>query len=291
MIIKTDNPVALREILAKLRGEAEIISIQVGKPTLGVGKMQAQIPLFPKPGTKRKEPPIVDTSWWGEEQLVPALRQVASACKILTPVVDADGLRIQLDQVIHGEEGGFIIPMNVNVIAGELGSRQANHWVGLHIVKQQEGIVVNYVDPMGRVINDQVQNTVMSILDTHEINCPLSGRAIQKVEESRDASGKIVEVTGNINDCGPMLVCAMDCIIHPDKPLPEVMDMAASKALGQHIRRVLVDRGIAPKVTQEGIAKSLVERVKKIRESVDTGTLIPTPPPPRLGSKGKTLER
>ncbi len=124
-----------------------------------------------------------------------------------------------------------IIPLNVNVLTGEL-EANTNHWVGLWVIAGSNSIELNYVDPMGNPINTNLKPLLKEQLKEVKINEPLSGKGIQYAKP--DNSSMVLE--GNTDDCGPMLVYALACLTRADYNLIKISDVHESKSLGSYLR-------------------------------------------------------
>jgi len=132
----------------------------------------------------------------------------------------------------------LVIPLNVNALSGQLGE-EANHWVGVHISYSDTDtggeIIISYIDPMGRLsIDSGIRDILVSKLPgfTIRVEKPLHNKAIQHVTKISD-----LELQGNTDDCGPMLVYAMACLSRDLlDDLPTINNAAESKSLGSFLR-------------------------------------------------------
>jgi hypothetical protein len=290
MIIKTDDPALLKEILETQRKSiaSEITSAEIMRSGRALSRDNEAIILFPKPGTKAAHGKfmLADNSWWGDQQLIPSL-QAINRGHVFNPVVNEHGLILALQRAITRPENSFIIPINVNVIEGELNAGEANHWVGLRLVRNADDrrFNVDYVDPMGRPINGRVRDLITGTLGDNLVGIaePFTGRAIQAAQliEHVEAEERIVEFIGNINDCGPMLVYAMDDPVKRGN-LPNIpLTGRESRELGQSIRRhfagIINTAVVVPEVTTEPRLETNIEREELINRAKEIGRNIKKP--------------
>ena len=128
-----------------------------------------------------------------------------------------------------------IIPLNVSALTGELGANN-NHWVGLHIFinSSNNSVTVKYIDPMGRAISYQIQSIIKQQLEKNFtsviIDQPLLNNGIQYVQQTSD-----IELSGNIDDCGPMLIYIMTCLTRIVDPI-KISSYTESVSLGNYLR-------------------------------------------------------
>ncbi len=286
MIIKTDDPALLKTVLeAQSKSKASEISsaemMKSGRKSSAMGSRSKDgIGLFPKPGTKGAQGKFkqVDNSWWGDQQLIPALQHI-NIGHVLDPVVNETGLELGLREAMRRTENSFIIPMNVNVVEAAISERDANHWVGLRLVRNADDgrFNVDYVDPMGRAINGRVRDLITETLGANlaaAIAEPLAGRAIQAVQkiEHGVAEERIIQFIGNTNDCGPMLVYAMDRPENRGALLDRALTGGESRILGQNIRNhfagVISAAAVPEVIIGSELESSVINAAREIGRSI-----------------------
>ncbi|MEM6339253.1 MAG: hypothetical protein AAF673_04955, partial [Pseudomonadota bacterium] len=208
MIIKTDNPTLLRQMVLEMGKSQKPIILdakikQIGAPSSqrrSTEKLdQSTIQLFQKPGTKAKPPQQItpDRSWWSEKEIIPALQKYTKNAYVTISASSSKSLDKILDDVTLNvaQYKSVLIPLNVNVITRELNNK-TNHWVGLQVFGNNSAISVNYIDPMGQQMSQQIRQQILNKFGYETvINQPLLGKAIQ--------NAKIVKMGQN----NPILVC------------------------------------------------------------------------------------
>lgn len=188
-------------------------------------------------------------AWYSEERLQQLLEYYVGDSEnvaVLHALGNEKELIYQLQQFAQYGNGNqhlegqqlqqLIIPLNVNALNGQL-SEDTNHWVGLYITHNSNGgIIFSYIDPMGRPINSNLQATIEQTLSASfasvQMEQPLLNRSIQFVRQISE-----VELDGNINDCGPMLVYAMACASRSTlENLPTINSQVQSDSFGAFLR-------------------------------------------------------
>jgi hypothetical protein len=133
------------------------------------------------------------------------------------------------------------IPLNVSALTGEPGIN-TNHWVGLYVFTDGSDnlVTVAYIDPMGHAINNQIQHLIEQQLGQSftsvKIEQPLLGNGIQYVSQVSE-----IELFGNLDDCGPMLIYAATCLSHSVTPI-KINGKIASDTLGNFLRKSFADK-------------------------------------------------
>ena len=155
-----------------------------------------------------------------------------------------------------------IIPLNVSALTGELGAN-TNHWVGLHIFINSisNSVTVKYIDPMGRAISNQIQSIIKQQLVSFsaiKIEHHLLDNSIQYVQQK-----STIELSGNIDDCGPMLVYIMTCLTCLVDPI-KISSHAESVLLGNFLRD-----SFEKKTDFKEIYTALKKNAKNTSESIE----------------------
>lgn len=279
MIVKTDNPTLLKQMISEMSVSQEPVILSVAVRTRGQQSEEQThgkhgIKLFTKPGTQ-KEPPqpiIPDRSWWGEEQIIPALQRYTDSY-VTGAVVSTENLDFALNDASHNlaEFGSALVPLNVNVITREL-NQEANHWVGLQVLGRDSAISVNYIDPMGQPISEQVRQQILSTFGSETIiNEPLQDKAIQNAKivpmDGPPTEAPVFVCQGNDYDCGPMLTHAMIYLAR-DLPLPNrPLTSLESEQLGQEIRQQITGKG---RQTEQAVERTTRDYAVKQAKAIGT---------------------
>ena len=156
-----------------------------------------------------------------------------------------------------------IIPLNVSALTGELGANN-NHWVGLHIFinSSNSSVTVKYIDPMGRAISGQIQSIIKQQLEKSfasvDIEQPLLNKGIQYVQQT-----STIELSGNTDDCGPMLVYTIICLSRIVDPI-KISSHAESVSLGDFLRD-----SFEKKTDFNEIYATFKKNTKNISESIE----------------------
>lgn len=101
----------------------------------------------------------IDSTWYDAEKLIQLVRQYSPrSLDVLEPVSTLDGLKIQLNKVVDGQQGSYFVPLNINAI--DKSFNNANHWVGLYISKSKSGFEIKYLDTMGHPINEGISEMI-----------------------------------------------------------------------------------------------------------------------------------
>lgn len=175
---------------------------------------------------------IYDTNWYDAKELIQLVRQYSKSLNIVEPVSTLDGLRIQLNKVVDGQQGSYFVPLNINAV--DKSFNNVNHWVGLYISKSKSGFEIKYLDTMGHPIDEGVSEMIKIFGNVnYNVENLLLGRSIQFVKHSEDE----LLLEGNTNDCGPFLVYCISCLANgQDIDIPPRIDLEQSVFLGQFLR-------------------------------------------------------
>ena len=238
---------AQREILQAELQSLESLYKDIKKQELGV---EASIETLSKYGGSSQNKRLnsddglstSERSWWNAGEIIRGLQSHTNS-QVAGPAMNEFTLTRALQEVqqdnIHNR---FIIPINQNAITGRVPDgtlgNNANHWTGLLITRNVDtgNYTVNFVDPMGLAMSNQLQGIVLNQLgDNVEITQPLENRAIQHANFV--TMGDVTYIQGNDYDCGPLLVHAMEQLTQEEPELPEQrLSLRDSVQLGQSSR-------------------------------------------------------
>jgi energy-coupling factor transporter ATP-binding protein EcfA2 len=166
--------------------------------------------------------------WYGEREISLLIKNYAPRVNILMSVSTPLGLTKQLDQI--QQNGQHFIPLNINCLSQNFEEGRNNHWAGLYVIKSDHGISVTYLDPMGEKINKQLASEIQNKLGINNIIQPLRGVEIQYVQETSQG------LTGNTNDCGPMLVYCVACMANGKSIRQDIKSLGQSISFGKFLR-------------------------------------------------------
>jgi tetratricopeptide (TPR) repeat protein len=153
------------------------------------------------------------TDWYSEEQIDNLLKHYLDTdyIQIWYALSNQEQLSYQLSRLPRLlDKPQHIIPLNVDALTGEL--CHGNHWVGLHILVNNDNnsVMANYINPMGYPANLGVCGIINQVLSrlfaTVTIGQPLLKQGVQIAKQV-----SAIELSGNTDDCGPMLVYIMAC--------------------------------------------------------------------------------
>jgi Ran GTPase-activating protein (RanGAP) involved in mRNA processing and transport len=144
----------------------------------------------------------LDTTWYDFLSIKDGLiKKSIPGDNILKPAQSEAELEVILNQ-INMPDYAYIIPLNVNAIDGSFSA--TNHWVGFYICTGADTKIttVKYLNPIGQKINPQLL----------EFICQRTGVMPDDLTEGKGVQfayfkdAETLELKGNCNDCGPMLV-------------------------------------------------------------------------------------
>ena len=147
--------------------------------------------------------PLIDTKWYDPLTIKDSLiKKGISADHILGSVENNEELESRLDG-IKGANFFYIIPLNVNAVDGAFNA--TNHWVGLYITTNEHGQIdsISYINPIGQKINEELQRKILKKTGIEATDLT-EGKGVQFAYFTEESG--VPELTGNINDCGPLLV-------------------------------------------------------------------------------------
>ena len=197
-----------------------------------IGEMSSNIPSRSVITEKHVMKTDQHSSWYSGEKLKSLLDHYVGSehINITEALSTVDQLSNHLQLLIR-QQKQHIIPLNVSALTGELGT-DTNHWIGLHIFinRSNNSVTVKYIDPMGHAINSKVQAIIEQGFSVVQIEQPLLNNGIQYVQQK-----SVIELFGNINDCGPMLVYIMTCLTRVVDPI-KISSHAESVSLGNFLR-------------------------------------------------------
>lgn len=148
-----------------------------------------------------------------------------------------EALTNHLAKALSSNKAQIIITLHVNALTGDLDDN-TNHWVALYINPNYSSneILVKYVNTMGFPISPEVKNIIQKSLpepSTLSINQPFLDKPVQYAKKSSNG----IEIIGNTDDCGPMLVYALTCISRGVDCI-QIHDKEESDSLGSYLRDV-----------------------------------------------------
>jgi ankyrin repeat protein len=144
----------------------------------------------------------LNTTWYDYLSIKNGLEKKGiQADKILESVENEEELGVILKQVTK-PNWIYMVPLNVNAIDGTFTA--TNHWVGLYVITDASTKIVSikYINPIGQLINQQLALKIFD-LTTVKTEDLTEGKGIQFAYSKESWAPKL---TGNCNDCGPMLV-------------------------------------------------------------------------------------
>jgi tetratricopeptide (TPR) repeat protein len=173
----------------------------------------------------------LDATWYDYLAIKDSLiKKGIDAKHILNTVKNNDELAVELDKIKEANSF-YIIPLNVNALDGGFGT--TSHWVGLHICTNAEAqiIAVKYLNPIGQKINKLLSGIISQKTGIVPKDITF-GEGPQFAYEELE-----IELKGNINDCGPMLVQLFYELVNNGEILTKLLNEEESLAFGQKCRK------------------------------------------------------
>lgn len=164
------------------------------------------------------------------------------------------------------EKKPSIIPLNTNTLKGDFSVN--NHWTGLHIrpdfsiAGALNKLHIKYVDPMGRAMNSNLKTLITNTFKKHnnntniEIEETLLGTPLQYTKQISP-----IELTGDTDNCGPILVYALNCIA-TNKIMIQSNNLAESIRLGAYLRNSF-DQELSFNTIHETITNNDIESLQQ----------------------------
>ncbi len=197
--------------------------------------------LFPqhKAMTIIAQPEQLDTTWYDFLSIRNSLVRITPTInpqRILNEVTNDTELLTRLHYKFEANSH-YIIPLNVNAVDGSF--EAINHWVGLYITIGEDAVptTIRYINPIGQCINKELSTSIYQAtrITPQDIT---EGRGIQF---AFDLESGPPELTGNINDCGPMLVLLLSELVNYDEIRTHSLNQRESMDLGQRLRQQQYD--------------------------------------------------
>jgi ankyrin repeat protein len=167
-------------------------------------------------------------NWYGPDQISSLIKSYAPNVTPLMPVSALLGLTKQLGQI--QQNGQYFIPLNINCLSQNFEEGKNNHWAGLYIKKDTYQTSVLYLDPMGKPMNSKLESQIKDKLTTDSIGQPLLNSPIQYIKD------KGIELSGNIDDCGPILVYCIVSLANSKNMRHSIKSLEQSISFGQFLR-------------------------------------------------------
>lgn len=178
-----------------------------------------------------KDKETVTNNWYSDGKLLKLLQYYTENINVSPCLSKEEELSSKLIELYKEGKGQFIIPLNVNALTGELGGN-TNHWVGLYItIGSYSEIKINYIDPIGRPIDPKIKEMIQTECKSSVVEQPLLNQGIQYTQQVSE-----IELSGNIDDCGPFLIYCLACINRKLSLPPKIISQTESDSLGLFLR-------------------------------------------------------
>nr|XP_047146734.1 uncharacterized protein LOC124819299 [Hydra vulgaris] len=180
----------------------------------------------------------LDTTWYDfqaiRDSLIKVLNNNPEHTLNREHILDAVTNNEQLNSRLHYHfeaKSYYIVPLIVNALDG--GFTAHNHWVGLHVVTDEAGVItaIRYINPTGFEINSGLKDAIINYSNVVPQDITI-GRGIQFAYLDNDNI-----LNGNNYDCGPMLVKLLSELIVHKNILTHSLNEEQSIALGQQLRQ------------------------------------------------------
>lgn len=175
---------------------------------------------------------LIYTTWYDFLTIKNSLIKKGISNKhILSSVETSDELDDRLDE-IKEENSFYIIPLNINAIDGSFAA--TNHWAGLYVQTDEDGKIttIKYLNPIGQEINQELNFAVLEKTGVPPEDLTM-GKGVQFAYIPKSG----IELKGNINDCGPLLVQLLWELVTYKEILTNSLSEKDSTAFGQHCRK------------------------------------------------------